>query len=116
MDAPVLTVTKTNPKEGEEITFTCTEKTSDSGVAYKWYFDDNAIGGQSGKTMTIAGKRAEDGIYHCTTTTTNFLEEVPSNNVTIKYLCESIIFLSILNNTDFIPRLYMNPLNPTKDN
>ena len=88
MDNPVLTVTKTNPNENEEITFTCTEDTSDTGVVYKWFHKNSPIPNESGQQMKITGGRSGDGEYHCTTKTTTVQTEKESNKKTIDYLCE----------------------------
>ena len=89
LDAPVVTVTNASPKEAEEITFTCTEKTSDTGAVYKWYNNDGVIASQSAKTYKLTGGvRANDGEYHCSVTTAMFSTAKISNKQAIKYLCE----------------------------
>ena len=89
MDNPVLSVTNVTPKEGEDITFTCQETTSDTGTTYEWLYKGTVVPNQVGKTYILTSPtRTNDGQYTCKVTTNNFPAKKTSNAETVKFLCK----------------------------
>ena len=77
------------PIEGvDNITFTCTVKTTYSINNYTWYRNDVKISGQSAQTYElIKGNRSDAGNYSCNATTTSGLSK-QSVATSVTYLCK----------------------------
>ena len=91
LDVPVLSIPNLSPKEGEDVTLTCEEKTSDTSPVYSWFHNGTVMNNKNDRTLELpAGKRTSDGEYYCKVTTAKFTTPKSSAKKTIKFLCEFV--------------------------
>ena len=65
---PVILISPTSPKYGDDITFTCNVTLNDRNVIHTWYYNDRKIFADK-KTYIITNvTKMNEGFYHCTTT------------------------------------------------
>ena len=88
LDQPAVTVSPTSPKEGDNITFTCSGTSNDGTMAYTWYHNDALISGATSQTYILrnAQKTTNNGNYHCTIKTTAFTKVSAKKNLALR--CE----------------------------
>ena len=92
LDKPVLTVSTTKPKEGENVIFTCNVNNTDEIKSYEWYHNGNKISDETNKIYSLTnGDRTNSGNYFCNVTSQNFQNS--SEKISVTYLCKYTILL-----------------------
>ena len=92
-DKPIISTSKASPVENiDSVTMMCNAVTTDTGIAYAWFYMGTKDDGQTGKTFHIGNKRSSSGNYTCAVKTSVLTTPVESDVNNVLFLCKYSLF------------------------